>query len=382
MRTTVDPDAVEIRVLGCLIEKQRTTPDVYPLSLNSLRLACNQSTNRDPVVDYDEQTVVEALRRLALRGWTRLASGAGSRARKYRHLLNEAIGLDDGEISVMAVLMLRGPQTPGELKQRGQRLHAFTDLGAVHETLDRLIERELVRRHPRQPGQKEDRYEQLLGEGSAPPAGSPSGEAVASGEAGANVNLEVAKATLLAELRQHSLVIGEVTLASGSTAQYYVDARRALLRPAGFRAAGELIAAAAVEAGATAVGGPATAAIPPSCAALAVPAGKGLVGFFVRGERKQHGLQRWVEGPVGPGDRCLVVEDTVTSGGSTVAAIERIREQGLEVAAVVAVVDRLAGGAAAIEAAASVPYKALLTIDEIYPERPDRSTSNSEGGDT
>ncbi|MEX0972265.1 MAG: orotate phosphoribosyltransferase [Solirubrobacterales bacterium] len=185
-------------------------------------------------------------------------------------------------------------------------------------------------------------------------------------------DLGAAKRTLLAELREHSLILGEVTLASGATAQYYVDARRALLRPAGFRAAGELIAAAAVEAGASAVGGPATAAIPPSCAALAVPAGAGLVGFFVRGERKRHGLQRWVEGPVGEGERCLVVEDTVTSGGSTVKAIERVREQGLEVAAVVAVVDRLAGGGEAIEAAAEAPYRALVTIDELYPNRPDR----------
>ena len=129
----MEPDAVEMRVLGCLIEKQHTTPDVYPLSLNSLRLACNQATNREPVVDYDEQTVVEALRRLALRGWTRLASGAGSRARKYRHLLDQAFGLDDAEVSLLAVLMLRGPQTPGELKQRGQRLHDFADLAAVQE---------------------------------------------------------------------------------------------------------------------------------------------------------------------------------------------------------------------------------------------------------
>ena len=184
--------------------------------------------------------------------------------------------------------------------------------------------------------------------------------------------LETARETLLTELREHSLVIGEVTLASGAKAQYYVDARRALLRPAGFRAAGELIAAAAVEAGASAVGGPATAAIPPSCAALAVPAGQRLVGFFVRGERKQHGLQRWVEGPVEEGDRVLVVEDTVTTGGSTVKAIERIREQGLEPAAVVAVVDRLAGGGETIEAAAAAPYRALVTIDELYPDRPDR----------
>lgn len=168
----MEPDAVEIRVLGCLIEKQRTTPDTYPLSLNSLRLACNQSTNRDPVVDYDEQTVVKALRRLALRGWTRLASGAGSRARKYRQLLDQAFGLDEGEVALLAVLMLRGPQTPGELKQRGQRLHDFADLAAVHETLERLVERGQVARHERRPGQKEDRYEQLLGGTveTAPPA--------------------------------------------------------------------------------------------------------------------------------------------------------------------------------------------------------------------
>ena len=159
----MEPDAVEIRVLGCLIEKQRTTPDHYPLSLNALRLACNQSTNREPVVDYDEATVVEALRRLALRGWTRLASGAGSRARKYRHLLGDAFGVDAAELALLAVLMLRGPQTPGELKQRGRRLHEFPDLAAVQAALDRLVERGHAARHPRRPGQKEDRYEQLLG---------------------------------------------------------------------------------------------------------------------------------------------------------------------------------------------------------------------------
>jgi orotate phosphoribosyltransferase len=189
------------------------------------------------------------------------------------------------------------------------------------------------------------------------------------------VDLDAAKQTLLAELREHSLVIGEATLSSGAVAQYYVDARRALLRPAGFLAAGELIAAAAAETGADAVGGPATAAIPPACAALAVPAGAGLVGFFVRGERKQHGLQRWVEGPVEQGARCLVVEDTVTTGGSTARAIERVVEQGLEVVGVVAVVDRLAGGGEKIEAAAGAPYRVLVTIDEIYPDRPDRDPS-------
>jgi uncharacterized protein YceH (UPF0502 family) len=131
--------------------------------LNALRLACNQSTNRDPVVDYDEATVSDALRRTALRGWTRLTSGAGSRARKYRHLLPEALSVDSGELAVLAVLMLRGAQTPGELKQRTERLEGFADLGAVNEVLDRLIERGFVIRHPRRPGQKEDRFEQVLG---------------------------------------------------------------------------------------------------------------------------------------------------------------------------------------------------------------------------
>jgi uncharacterized protein YceH (UPF0502 family) len=159
----VEPDAVEIRVVACLVEKQRTTPDAYPLSLNALRLACNQATNRDPVVSYDEATVSEALRRTALRGWTRLASGAGSRARKYRHLLPEALGADEAELALLAVLMLRGAQTPGELKQRSERLHGFDGLPAVQETLERLVERGYVARHERRPGQKEDRYEQLLG---------------------------------------------------------------------------------------------------------------------------------------------------------------------------------------------------------------------------
>jgi uncharacterized protein len=192
----MEPDAVEIRVVGCLVEKQRTTPDAYPLSLNSLRLACNQATNRDPVVDYDESTVSEALRRLALRGWTRLASGAGSRARKYRHLLPEALGVDAAELALLAVLMLRGAQTPGELKQRGERLHAFASLAAAQETLERLVERGYVARHERRPGQKEDRYEQLLGgfgeeggagaiPGPAAAAGTPAaGAERAGGEAG------------------------------------------------------------------------------------------------------------------------------------------------------------------------------------------------------
>jgi uncharacterized protein YceH (UPF0502 family) len=154
----------EVRVLGCMLEKQRTTPDQYPLSLNALRLACNQSTNRAPIVDYDEATVRDALRRLERRGLVRLASGAGSRAAKFRHLLAEALPLDDGEHAVMAVLMLRDAQTPGELKQRSERMHAFADLAAVNQTLQRLIARDLVARLDRRPGQKEERYAQLLGE--------------------------------------------------------------------------------------------------------------------------------------------------------------------------------------------------------------------------
>jgi orotate phosphoribosyltransferase len=178
---------------------------------------------------------------------------------------------------------------------------------------------------------------------------------------------------LLAELREHALVIGEVTLSSGQTAQYYVDAKRALLRPPAFRAVGQLIAAEAAERRASAVGGMTMGADPLASAAIGSDRGDSLVAFFVRKEKKQHGLQRWIEGPVlEPGTRCLVVEDVVTTGGSTVRAIERILEEGHEVAGVTSVVDRLAGGAEAIEEAAGAPYRPLVTIDELYPDRPDR----------
>jgi uncharacterized protein YceH (UPF0502 family) len=159
----VDVDAVEIRVLGCLIEKQRTTPDQYPLSLNALRLACNQTTNREPVVEYDERTIKAALDRLSHREWTRFASSASSRALKYRHLLDEALSLSAPELSVLAVLMLRGPQTLGELKQRTERIHRFESLAEVAETVEGLSRREFAARLERRPGQKEDRYAQLLG---------------------------------------------------------------------------------------------------------------------------------------------------------------------------------------------------------------------------
>ena len=180
-----------------------------------------------------------------------------------------------------------------------------------------------------------------------------------------------ARERLVATLREHALVIGEVTLSSGQTAQYYVDAKRAILRPEGFAAVGELVTAEALSVSAAAVGGMTMGADPVACAALA--AGADLKAFFVRKGRKPHGLQRWIEGPVlEPGERCLVVEDVVTTGGSTVAAIERIREEGLTIAGVASVLDRLAGGAEAIETAAAAPYVALTTIDDVYPDRPDR----------
>jgi orotate phosphoribosyltransferase len=177
---------------------------------------------------------------------------------------------------------------------------------------------------------------------------------------------------LVAALREHALVVGEVTLTSGRKAQYYVDAKRAILRREGFMVLGELVAAEAEAARATAVGGLTMGADPVACAALA--AGAEVKAFFVRKERKQHGLQRWIEGPdLEPGERCLIVEDVVTTGGSTVAAIERVREEGLEVVGVVSVLDRLAGGAEAIgQAANGAPYVPLTTIDDVYPERPDR----------
>ena len=184
-----------------------------------------------------------------------------------------------------------------------------------------------------------------------------------------------ARETLLEALREHGLVIGEVTLASGGKAAYYVDARRTLLLPEPFRALGELVAERALELGAAAVGGPTLGADPIACAAIAAPRGARLKAFFVRKEKKQHGLQRWIEGPsITPGERALVVEDVVTSGGSLVTAIERLREEGVELAGACSVLDRLAGGREAIEQALGndVPYTSLFTIDDVYPDRPDR----------
>jgi len=182
-----------------------------------------------------------------------------------------------------------------------------------------------------------------------------------------------ARDRLIGELRAHALILGEVVLSSGATAQYYVDAKRATLRPPGFAAMGELVAAHAREWGATAVGGLTMGADPVACAALA--AGADVKAFFIRKESKAHGLQRRIEGPLlEAGDRCMVVEDVVTSGGSTIQAIEALQADGRQIVGVVSVLDRLAGGAERIvEAAGGVPYVALATIDDVYPERPDRA---------
>jgi uncharacterized protein YceH (UPF0502 family) len=184
----MEPDAVEIRVLGCLLEKQRTTPDVYPLSLSGLRQACNQASNRDPVVDYEEAEVGAAVRRLTLREWVRIAGESGSRVQKYRHRIDEVFELSAAELSLLAVLMLRGVQTPGELKQRTERLYGFDDLMTVHETLNRLIEKRHVIRHPRRRGQKEARYEERLGRDAG---GGEEPEADGGGESG-NGGIEAA----------------------------------------------------------------------------------------------------------------------------------------------------------------------------------------------
>lgn len=185
-------------------------------------------------------------------------------------------------------------------------------------------------------------------------------------------DLPGAQRVLIECLREHALVKGEVTLTSGARAQYYVDAKRAILLPEGFLALGALVAGKVAEWGGTAVGGLTMGADPVACAALA--GGARAKAFFVRKDAKTHGLQRRIEGPfLEPGDRCVVVEDVVTTGGSTLTAIAALQEEGHEICGVVSVLDRLAGGAAAIEAAAKAPYAPLATIDDIYPDRPDRA---------
>jgi uncharacterized protein len=174
---------VEQRVLGCLIEKRWTTPEQYPLSINALRLACNQATNRDPVTHYDENEVRDAAQRLSKYGLARLASGHNSRAVKYRHLAEESLGLDREHLAVLAVLLLRGPQTPGELKQRTERMAPMPTLAEVERVLSELGELGYATRLERRPGQKEDRYAQLLGGSGDEPAAAPLGAATPVGVA-------------------------------------------------------------------------------------------------------------------------------------------------------------------------------------------------------
>jgi uncharacterized protein YceH (UPF0502 family) len=207
----------EQRVLGCLIEKRFTTPDQYPLSLNALRLACNQSTNRDPVTDYDEDTVREAAQRLSRYGLARLASGHSSRAIKYRHLAEDALGLGREELAVLAVLLLRGVQTPGELKARTERMVRLDTLEDVDRVLGVLCERGYVRRIPRRPGQKEDRFEQLLGGAAereaSPPSPVPEPSAPAS--AGDGEDLPARVQTLEREVARLAAELAELRAALG-----------------------------------------------------------------------------------------------------------------------------------------------------------------------
>jgi uncharacterized protein YceH (UPF0502 family) len=165
----VEPDAAEIRVAACLVEKQRTTPDQYPLTLNALRLACNQTTNRDPVVDYDEATIRSALERLGRRKWTTLASWSTARSVKYKHLLDQALGLDDAQLSLLAVLMLRGPQTAGELRQRTERMYRFDSGEELERALGQLVEREFAVALARRPGERGQRFAHRLGAGDDVP---------------------------------------------------------------------------------------------------------------------------------------------------------------------------------------------------------------------
>lgn len=168
-------DPVERRVLGSLLEKQRTVPDSYPLSLNGLRTACNQSTSRDPVVAYDEATIVDALNRLRDRELVRFVKPTGLRVVKYHQRLEEQLGLDAAQLALITVLLLRGAQTPGELRPRTERLHAFADRDAVETTLQELAAADppLVRELERQAGQHDRRWIQLLGADLPPEAQAP-----------------------------------------------------------------------------------------------------------------------------------------------------------------------------------------------------------------
>jgi hypothetical protein len=202
---------IEIRILGCLIEKEMTTPDYYPLTLNSLTTACNQKSNRDPIVNFDETAVVVGLDSLRFKGLAMQAHGEGSRVPKYRHTLFEKLVLEPNQLAILGELLLRGPQTVGELRGRAERMHPFADLAAVDTVLGELIERQppLVCKLPRQPGRKEHRFAHLLA-GPPPvvddeaPAAEPARLIVAAGgERIAQLEAEVAALREeVAELRQ------------------------------------------------------------------------------------------------------------------------------------------------------------------------------------
>jgi uncharacterized protein YceH (UPF0502 family) len=167
MALTLDPE--EIRILGSLLEKEITTPEYYPLSLNGLLNACNQKSNRDPIVHFDEDTLERALYTLRDKGLLVSITGAGSRVQKYGHRISEKFNLGRRELAILCELMLRGPQTLGELRTRAERMHPFADLAEVESVLDRLPE--LVTKLPRRPGEKETRYAHLLS--GEPPISSP-----------------------------------------------------------------------------------------------------------------------------------------------------------------------------------------------------------------
>lgn len=195
---------VQVRVLGCLVEKERTTPDTYPLTMNALLTACNQTTNRWPVVSLGEATVGNAIENLKGVGLLRVVYSRSNRADKYRHVLGEAWGLDDGELAVLGVLMLRGPQTMAELRTRTERSHSFADMDELGAALSRLAARDepLVVDLGRSPGQKEPRWGHLLGGDVPADSGLPVTEAPRSSRSERIDALEVTVTTLGDDLRQ------------------------------------------------------------------------------------------------------------------------------------------------------------------------------------
>ncbi len=193
----------EVRVLGALVEKEITTPEYYPLSVNALMNACNQKSNREPTMTLEEEAVRQALRSMSEQALVRSAGG-DSRVAKFEHRLNELYNFHRHEIAVLCVLMLRGPQTPGELRTRAERMYAFQDLEAVHAALNLLMRREpaLVKVLPRQPGTKESRYMHLLAGDTAPSAEVPAGVAIAqaAGPAIGMAHAEVGSGQRIAQL--------------------------------------------------------------------------------------------------------------------------------------------------------------------------------------